>query len=187
MKEYQLTCCYCQQLFFVKPQRYRSAKWNFKTIGLKYYCSKPCMHHNRGHELPIKVKCMNCQTEFLKQACELKKTPNSFCNRSCAATFNNTHKKHGTKRSKLEVYLEEQLVIKYPTLDFCFNKKDAINSELDIYLPSLKLAFELNGIYHYEPIHGQKKLDQIQNNDNRKFQACLEKHIELCIIDTSSL
>jgi len=48
------------------------------------------------------------------------------------------------------------------------------------------LAFELNGIFHYEPIYGQNKLNQIQNNDNRKFQACLENNIELCIIDTSS-
>jgi len=70
---------------------------------------------------------------------------------------------------------------------FHFNCKDTINSELDIYIPSLKLAFELNGIYHYEPIHGQKKLDQIKNNDHRKFQACLEKEIEFCIIDSSSL
>lgn len=37
----------------------------------------------------------------------------------------------------------------------------------------------------YEPIYGENKLNQIQNNDNRKFQACLEKKIELCIIDTS--
>lgn len=33
---------------------------------------------------------------------------------------------------------------------------------------------------------GDKKLEQVQNNDNRKFQACLEKKIELCILDTSS-
>ena len=58
--------------------------------------------------------------------------------------------------------------------------------ELDIYIPSLKLAFELNGIYHYEPIHGSDKLNKIQNNDNRKFQACAEQGISLCIIDTSS-
>ena len=54
------------------------------------------------------------------------------------------------------------------------------------YLPKLNLAFELNGIFHYEPIFGESKLDRIQNNDNRKFQACLENGIELCIIDTSS-
>ena len=55
----------------------------------------------------------------------------------------------------------------------------------DIYIPSLKLAIELNGIFHYEPIFGEDKLKKVQNNDNRKFQACLEKEIEFCIIDTS--
>jgi len=49
----------------------------------------------------------------------------------------------------------------------------------------LKLAFELNGIFHYEPIYGPKKLSSIQNNDHRKFQACAEAGISLCIIDTS--
>lgn len=87
----------------------------------------------------------------------------------------------------MEIWLEGQLPKLYPKLEFHFNRKDTINSELDIYIPSLKLAFELNGIFHYEPIYGQKKLGQIQNNDNRKFQACLEKDIELCIIDVSGL
>ena len=45
----------------------------------------------------------------------------------------------------------------------------------------------MNGIFHYEPIYGENKFNQIQNNDNRKFQACLEKGIELCVIDTSGL
>ena len=74
----------------------------------------------------------------------------------------------------------------YSNLDFIFNSKNAINSELDIYIPALNLAFELNGIFHYEPIYGVKKLTSIQNNDNRKFRACLEKGIELVIIDTSN-
>ena len=80
---------------------------------------------------------------------------------------------------------EKKLISLYPTLKIDFNKKNAINSELDIYIPSLKLAFELNGIYHYEPIHGSNKLNQTQNNDQRKFQACYEHGISLCIIDTS--
>ena len=49
----------------------------------------------------------------------------------------------------------------------------------------LKIAFELNGIFHYEPIYGKEKLESIKNNDDRKFQACLEKGIEFCVIDTS--
>ena len=57
---------------------------------------------------------------------------------------------------------------------------------MDIYLPSLKLAFELNGIFHYEPIFGDNKLSQIQNNDSNKFMKCQWHNISLCIIDVSS-
>ena len=77
-----------------------------------------------------------------------------------------------------------ELIGKYPNLHIDYNKTNAINAELDIYIPSLNLAFELNGIFHYEPIFGDKKLQQTKTNDQRKFQACLEKGIELCIIDT---
>jgi hypothetical protein len=142
------------------------------------------------------LKCKQCESPInYKKAIEKRSTmkrPNSksanvFCNRSCAATYNNTHKTHGCSRSKLEFYLEEKLIEAYPMLEFHFNKVDAIFSELDIYIPTLKLAFELNGIYHYEPIYGTDKLNKIQNNDRRKFQACLEQGIELCIIDSSKL
>lgn len=118
---------------------------------------------------------------------KIGKSYNYFCTHSCAATYNNTHKTKGNRKSKLEFYLEKELPLLYPNLEFHFNRKDAINSELDVYIPSLKLAFELNGLFHYEPIFGENKLEQIQNNDKRKFQACLERNIELCIIDSSKL
>lgn len=89
--------------------------------------------------------------------------------------------------SKLERWLQERLQRLYPDLEFHFNRKDTINGELDIYIPSLKLAFELNGVFHYEPIYGPEKLANIQSNDGRKFQACLEHGIELCIVDTSRM
>ena len=46
------------------------------------------------------------------------------------------------------------------------------------------MAFELNGIFHYEPIY--KNFKNTKTNDQRKFQACLERKIELCVIDISS-
>jgi hypothetical protein len=122
-------------------------------------------------------------------ACDDRKSKsgNRFCSRSCAATYNNLHKTTGTRRSKLEVWLEEQLRKLYPDLKILFNAKEAINAELDIHFPDLNLAFELNGIYHYEPIHGPKKLASIQTNDHRRFSACAEKGIALCIIDVSTM
>lgn len=132
-------------------------------------------------------KYLQKSTDRRKKLKSGKAKYNYFCSSSCAATYNNTHKTTGTRKSKLEVYLEEKIKELYPDTDIHFNRKDAINSELDIYIPSLKLAFELNGIFHYEPIYGPEKLSQIKNNDERKFQACLENGIELCIIDSSKL
>ena len=149
----------------------------------KFYCSGTCKSGNPSQS----VTCKNCNIKFMKHHYAIKHTPNHFCTKSCAAKYNNTHKVTGNRRSKLEIWLEEQLTLNYSDLEIHFNRKDAIESELDIYIPSMKLAFELNGIYHYEPIHGSVLLERIQNNDNRKFQACLERGIELCIIDSSSL
>jgi hypothetical protein len=147
------------------------------------FCDQKCFHdYNNCKE---KLICCQCGVEFLKSLSQLKKTKNSFCSQSCAATYNNTHKTKGNRRSKLETWLEEQLTILYPNLEILYSNKTTINSELDVYIPLLNLAFELNGIFHYEPIFGESKLNQIQNNDSRKFQACLENGIELCIIDTS--
>lgn len=87
----------------------------------------------------------------------------------------------------MEAWLETKLSEIYPDLEILYNDKRAINAELDIYAPSLNLAVEINGIFHYEPIFGEEKLEQIQNNDQRKHQACYEAGIEILWIDTSGM
>ena len=149
------------------------------------YCSRKCVLLAQTKK--VECICPQCNVLFVRELNQRKKVKLSFCTQSCSAKYNNAHKTHGTRRSKLEKYIELQLIMLFPNLEIHFNRKDTLNSELDIYIPSLKLAFELNGIFHYEPIFGSDKLSQIQNNDNRKFQACLEKQIELCIIDTSHM
>ena len=157
-------------------------------MNLNKFCSKKCRGIFNRNLSSIKTKSKTCNNEISVRLTVQKKskTGNNFCSQSCAATYNNTHKTTGNRRSKLEKYIETELIKLYPDLEIRFNCKDTINSELDIYIPSFKLAFELNGIFHYEPIYGQDKLNQIQNNDNRKFQACLEQGIELCLIDVSN-
>ena len=151
------------------------------TSDKSYFCSRNCSKKAKN-VLKIEKECNHCKSLFLSRAAENRK----YCSQSCFGVYNNKHKTHGCRRSKLEAWLETKLLTLYPNLEIHFNRKDAINSELDIYIPSLRLAFELNGIYHYEPIHGLDLLCKTQNNDFRKFQACLERNIELCIIDSSS-
>lgn len=188
-----LACDYCNAQYTKSKQEYISSKLislgsNYKTwtwpINIKNYCSKRCFYKTK--QVGLLMNCVECKNEIYVRPCLLKKASNYFCSQSCAATYNNQNKAYGIRRSKLEIWLEKQLSANFPKLEIHFNRKDAINSELDFYFPSLKLAVELNGIFHYEPIYGKDKLLHIQNNDNRKFQACIEHDIELCIIDTSS-
>lgn len=175
-----LKCKKCNKLFNLTKHRVQT---NIKRKS-GHYCSVKCAWEDS--KTGKYINCKQCDKLFYKTFAQLKKYTNNFCSQSCSATYNNTHKTKGYRRSKLELWLEIELPKHYPNIEFHFCRKDAINSELDIYIPSLKLAFELNGIFHYEPIYGEKTLLKIQNNDARKFQACLEKQIEFCIIDVST-
>lgn len=177
-------CYICGNVFYKEKRAITSALKNARGHKGKY-CSPTCMSKDKMKKET--VKCINCDKEFLKFPNQIKKSPNHFCSHSCSTTYFNTHKTTGIRRSKLESWLELQLTLLYPNLEIHYNKKDSIGSELDIYIPSLKIAFELNGIFHYEPIFGSNKLEQIQSNDSRKYKACINSNISLCIIDSSQL
>ena len=179
----KLECSTCNVSFFrnfAEHQRNQKQK--------NQYCSRKCTGKGKTAKLTQICNCANCGLQIIKNFSVVNesKTKRFFCTKNCAASYNNRHKTFGTRRSKLEQWLEVQLTNLYPSLDILYNDVTTINAELDIYIPSLKLAFELNGIFHYEPIFGENRLQNIKSNDNRKFQACLEQSIELCIIDTSN-
>ena len=178
-------CYYCTTIFFRSKTLIKYETSTRKRL-IKY-CSKECQHKDKTTS--VTYNCGFCNIICTKHLHEYKnsKSGKIFCNQSCAAKYNNTHKTTGYRRSKIEVWIEEQLNILYPNLKILFNNKTAINSELDIYIPSLLLAFELNGIFHYEPIYGNNKLKQIQSNDKNKFFLCHQHNINLCIIDTSQM
>ena len=174
-------CCVCNEMYILTKHQCRTVYNRSKTK--KFYCSKTCFGQQKITS--IQTNCTNCNISFSKNLFEYNKSSNHFCSRSCSVTYNNKNKTHGTRRSKLEKYLEEQLTILYPNLEILYSNKTIINSELDIYIPSLKLAFEIQGIFHYEPIYGQEKLEQIQKNDLEKVKICEELNITLKCIDIS--
>lgn len=143
------------------------------------FCKKPLLIHN----MPININDYKGSRKLLLQKLRI----NKFCNSSCAASYHNAHKTTGFRRSKLEIYLEKELPKLFPNLLIIYNDRKEVGYELDIYIPSLKLAFELNGIFHYEPIYGKEKLETMQFNDKQKFALCQQKLISLCVIDTTSL
>jgi len=161
---------------------------NWHPEHKNHFCSRECRILFPSEQTKVDQPCGHCGDIVTRRAKiqQESKSGHIFCNHSCAAKYRNAHKTTGTRRSKLEVWLEDRLRELYPDLDIHCNRTDAINGELDFYFPGLKLAFELNGIFHYEPIYGgPEKLTRIQNNDARKMAACLERGIELCVVDTS--
>jgi len=180
-----LECYECNKTFHVE-KRFIQKAIN-KKLDYNKFCNLKCKGKNKRKR--IKLICSNCNKIFCRTACHMKpsKSGNYFCSKSCSAQYNNLHKKHGNRRSKLEKWLEQQLNEFYPNFEILYNDKSMINAELDIYFPSLKLAVEINGMFHYEPIFGESKLNQIKNNDQRKHQACHENNIEILWIDTSNM
>jgi len=173
----KVLCEYCKISFNKKSAE-------VKRTSRHFCCKRHSDLINIRQEL---VVCLCCGVSFIKKSRAIRKSPNNFCSQSCAATWHNTHKTKGNRRSKLEVWIENKLTELYPRTEIHFNRKDAIGSELDIYIPSLKLAFELNGVFHYEPIYGVDKFNQIKENDSRKFKLCHDAKIGLCILDTTQL
>jgi hypothetical protein len=174
-----ITCEFCNKVVERNLSKYNTG---LKRGQKNWFCSKPCM--NQYHR--VETDCFQCGEKVCRNSFQAAKSKNLFCSLSCAAIYNNTHKTKGTRRSKLEKYLEEQLNQLFPTLEIMFNCKDIIDSELDIYIPQLRLAIELNGIYHFKPIYGERKLKKIQDNDVLKIEACSKKQITLVTINTSN-
>ena len=184
--EIELVCEHCGTTF----RRTKSFIWAAVKRSGTTFCSMRCKGLADTQGITDCI-CAQCGITFGRKRADITRNSKKckslriFCSQSCAATYNNLHKKHGTRRSKLEIWLEEQLRKRYPDSEILFNAKETIGSELDILFPNLELAFEFNGIFHYEPIYGSEKLTSIQNNDHRKILACAEKSIELCVIDVS--
>jgi hypothetical protein len=147
-----------------------------------HFCDRKCATEFRTTLTP--VNCGWCGKQILRARHELleSETKKFYCNSSCAASFNNTQRRVG-RRSKSEKQLFDLLVSEFPKLDLIPNDKQMLDGlEVDIAIPSLKLAIEWNGIVHFKPIYGSPTLNKIQERDARKLLIANQKDINLIVI-----
>jgi len=65
------------------------------------------------------------------------------------------------------------------TFDWLINPKTNAHLELDFYIPSMNIAFEVQGRQHYEEVRGWKSLDDQQHRDTLKRTLCEARGIVL--------
>ena len=186
-----IQCLSCGKTFYVVKSYIQAQLKRRPTVNR--YCSLTC--YGAPHKLPpYELKCTNCGTPISieQRLFKKSKTGNFFCSKSCSLYYNNTNKTTGYNRSKLELFLEEELSKMFPELDIIYNDRKVCGGlELDIYIPSLNIAFELNGPVHYQPVFGKtegkkiKKFETVKNHDLQKQIICQEKGIGLYIVDVS--
>jgi hypothetical protein len=179
----KMQCLHCNGIFLLEKHRVERAV----ERGTGKYCSQTCARHAR--RTSQEVLCVNCKITFRKHGVELKRTRTHFCSRSCSARYNNRRKKFGaTRRSKAEDYLCRLVRRDFPELTLVQNDRSLLPSglEIDIFIPSLKLAIELNGPIHYYPLFGETKLRKIQAADVQKQLEIQSVGCNLIVVDISA-
>ena len=146
-----------------------------------HFCSKECKWKNQDKK--VEVKCSNCNKFFLKKQNQIQKKPRHCCSIQCFKILAKYNKNWGSSRSKLEVYTEKKLTEEL-TLNISYNDT-SIGYELDIYLPEMNFAIELNGVFHYKAIYGEKSLLKRQEIDRLKAEECVKRNIKLIVINVS--
>ncbi len=175
----EVECHNCGKKLYKSPSRCNESN-NF--------CSRECLYSSLSSStVNVTLNCCQCGKEVVKSPYSIKRNKNNFCSMSCSAKYNSMHKTTICKRSLLEGWIENQLSQMYPELDLEFNNRKIMDDglELDIFIPSLKLAFEINGYFHKYPVFGKKSFLKIKNKDYTKLYSCLIKGLKLVVVDSS--
>lgn len=188
----ELNCQFCNKIFKVNSGRIRRScidKYINPKRNIDYrYCCIQCSKQNVAKNMTTKiVECVVCKKLIKRKLSDRNYYKFSCCSKSCTMKHLlkiKAFKQKGSSRSKLEKWLEQNLKRCFPALNIIYNDRKIVGLELDIYIPSLKLAFELNGPTHYKQIYKGTDLSVIQSRDKRKLENCKKLGINLHIIST---
>lgn len=86
MKFIKLICPQCEQEFERPEKQYK----NSLRRHCKMFCSREC--RDTANRTRITCQCGQCGEPITKKPSQFNKSQLHFCNRSCAATYNNQHR-----------------------------------------------------------------------------------------------
>ena len=184
-----LECENCKTTFCKPKNNVLSAIKGHPDFALKF-CSRKCHYQNQVIRNWVDINCAECGKNVKKQKSKIRNNTFSFCSKSCSTTFQNKNKTSGgLRRSKAEIHLIELIRKDFENLKISENERSVLpsNLELDIYIASIQLAIEINGILHYFPIYGSEKLESIKSKDAQKILDAGKMNCKLIIVNISHL
>lgn len=156
------------------------------------FCSLEC--YSKTRITSCEFPCGQCGSTVIRRIAEVRKSKSNrfFCSPVCSAKYNNyrrTIKSGLSSRSRAEDYVIELIKFSFPNLETVPNARLPFTNymELDVWLPTINMAIELNGPMHYFPIHGDEKLAKIQNADFQKQLMLHNSGVRYFIVDISTL
>jgi hypothetical protein len=164
-------------------------KWKLKNKLIDgIYCSRSCKA--AGSRRRQTATCAVCGKTITRLLSQVKKSKSGkiFCSPKCGTIWSNWTGPKFKDRSILEKSIEEGLRKLFPETKIHFGDKSPIDGSVDIWIPDLNLAIEINGPHHYEPIRGNISayLSTVKN-DLRKIRLSQAAGIKLYVLNARKL
>lgn len=163
-----------------------SAKyWN----GIRYPIKNRKLAKKRIPKIPVELECSNCSKLFYRKYLQPNKTKKRFCSKSCQAIYANKNwnrsSRFGINKSRCETILKDIILKSFPDLEILENNRTIVTGglELDLFIPSKKVAIELNGPCHFIPLFGSEELQKTQHKDLLKIKYCQENNIKFFVVN----
>ena len=164
-----------------------SQKWKLKNKVIDgVFCSRNC--RAKSQQRRHTDNCKVCGKEVTRLMSQVRKSisGNIFCGPQCGSIWSNWQGPKFNNPSKLEIDIVAQLHKDFPKLKIKTSDNQVIGSQLDIWIPKLNLAIEINGPHHFMPLRGEvEKYLNTLKNDIRKWSAARDAGIKLYVLNSS--